>query len=69
MCAVSTQVESPSLIVPFTAFLASSDVNFIAVNWTDIDTIMYPLARYHVPAIGQRVPAYLPIPSPASMTT
>ncbi|KAE8737146.1 hypothetical protein FOCC_FOCC017392, partial [Frankliniella occidentalis] len=37
------------------AFLATSDVNYIAVNWTDIDTIVYPLARYHVSSIAQRV--------------
>lgn len=37
------------------AFLATSEVNFIAVNWTDIDTIVYPLARYHVSSIAQRV--------------
>ena len=40
------------------AFLATSDVNFVLVNWTSIDTIFYPSARNHVPRIAQRV-AYL----------
>lgn len=31
------------------------DVNFIAVNWTEIDTLFYPWARGYVPVIGQRV--------------
>lgn len=37
------------------AFLDTMDVNVILVNWTNIDTIFYPAARWHVPLIGERV--------------
>ncbi|KAK3921939.1 Pancreatic triacylglycerol lipase, partial [Frankliniella fusca] len=52
------QSNSHGLIQLRSAFLAVGDVNFISVNWADIDTIVYPLSSYHVPLIGQRV-AYL----------
>ncbi|XP_034235133.1 phospholipase A1-like [Thrips palmi] len=37
------------------ALLATTDVNYIAVKWSDCDTYFYPLSERHVPLVGERV--------------